>query len=85
MYGDDDEPAAKISSIIAVFSLKMQERDDQSVAEAHAEVIYLATGRTKIYPEKDFAKNYADIKAESERKRERKNVYPRFVSLLKDQ
>ena len=64
---------------------KMQERDDQSVAEAHAEVIYWATGRTKIYPEKDFAKNYIDIKAESERKRERKNVFPRSVSLLKDQ
>ena len=64
---------------------KMQERDNRSVAEAHAEVIYWATGRTKIYPEKDFAKNYTDIKAESERKRERKNVFPRFVSLLKDQ
>ena len=64
---------------------KMQERDDQSVAEAHAEVIYWATGRTKIYPEKDFAKNYTDIKAESERKRERKNVFPLSVSLLEDQ
>lgn len=64
---------------------KMQERDNRSVAEAHAEVIYWATGRTKIYPEKDFAKNYTDIKAESERKRERKNVFPRSVSLLEDQ
>ena len=64
---------------------KIQERDDQSVAEAHAEVIYWATGRTKIYPEKDFAKNYIDIKAGSERKRGRKNLSPRFVSLLKDQ
>ena len=64
---------------------KMPERDDQSVVEAQAEVVYWATGRTKIYPEKDFAKNYTDIKAESERKRERKNVFPRFVSLLKDQ
>ena len=64
---------------------KMQERDDRSVAEAHAELIYWATGRTKIYPEKNFAKNYTNVKAESERKRERKNVFPRSVSLLKDQ
>ena len=64
---------------------KMQERDNRSVAEAHAEVIYWATGRTKIYPEKGFAKNYIDIKAKSERKRERKNVFPRSVSLLEDQ
>ena len=63
----------------------MPERDDQSVVEAQAEVVYWATGRTKIYPERDFAKNYIDIKAESERKRERKNVFPRFVSFLKDQ
>jgi len=35
---------------------KMQEQDDQSVAEAHAELIYWTTERTKIYPEKDFAK-----------------------------
>ena len=64
---------------------KMQEQDDQSVAEANAEAIYWATGRTKIYPEKDFAKNYIDIKAKSKRKRERKNVLPRSVSLLKNQ
>ena len=64
---------------------KMQERDDQSVAEAYAEVIYWATGRTKIYPEKDFSKNYVDIKAESESKRGENNVSRRFISLLKDQ
>ena len=64
---------------------KMPERDDQSVVEAQAEVVYWATGRTKIYPEKDFAKNYINIKAESERKRERKNVLSRCVSPLKDQ
>ena len=39
-------------------------------AEAKAERIYWATGRTKIYPEKNFAKNYAEIKARSEKKRE---------------
>ena len=39
-------------------------------AEAKAEMIYWATGRTKIYPEKNFAKNYAEIKARSEKKRE---------------
>ena len=39
-------------------------------AEAKAEMIYSATGRTKIYPEKNFAKNYAEIKARSEKKRE---------------
>ena len=38
--------------------------------EAKAELIYWATGRTKIYPEKNFAKNYAEIKARSEKKRE---------------
>ena len=39
-------------------------------SEAKAEMIYWATGRTKIYPEKNFAKNYAEIKARSEKKRE---------------
>ena len=39
-------------------------------AEIKAEMIYWATGRTKIYPEKNFAKNYAEIKARSEKKRE---------------
>ena len=39
-------------------------------AEAKAEMIYWATGRTKIYPEKNFAKNYAEIKVRSEKKRE---------------
>jgi hypothetical protein len=52
---------------------KMQEQDEQSAAEVHAEMIYWATGRTKIYPEKNFAKNYIDIEAISERKRGRKN------------
>ena len=33
-------------------------------------MIYWATGRTKIYPERNFAKNYAEIKARSEKKRE---------------
>ena len=39
-------------------------------AEAKAEMIYWATGRTKIYPQRNFAKNYAEIKARSEKKRE---------------
>ena len=42
----------------------------QAETEAKAELIYWATGRTKIYPEKNFAKNYAEIKARSEKKRE---------------
>ena len=52
-------------------------------AGAKAEMIYWATGRTKIYPEKNFAKNYAEIKARSEKKRETdfkdrpKNVVPK--------
>tara|TARA_B100000886_G_C20236628_1_gene412849 strand:- start:319 stop:462 length:144 start_codon:yes stop_codon:yes gene_type:complete len=33
-------------------------------------MIYCATARTKIYPEKNFAKNYAEIKARLEKKRE---------------
>jgi len=64
---------------------KMQERNNQSVAEAHAEVVYWATGRTKLYPEKDFAKNYINIKAESERKRGKKYIFCRFGPLLKSQ
>ena len=45
----------------------------QAETEAKAELIYWATGRTKIYPEKNFAKNYAEIKARSEKKRETKS------------
>ena len=47
-------------------------------AEAKAEMIYWATGRTKIYPEKNFAKNYAEIKARSEKKRDSYNISARF-------
>ena len=50
-----------------------REENEQSEAEAKAEIIYWATGRTKIYPEKFFAKNYAEIKARSEQVREEKN------------
>ena len=32
------------------------------------EIVYWATGRTKIYPEKEFASNYAKIKSDSEKK-----------------
>ena len=48
----------------------MTKRKTTEEAEAKAEMIYWATGRTKIYPEKNFAKNYAEIKARSEKKRE---------------
>ena len=48
----------------------MTKRKTTDEAEAKAEMIYWATGRTKIYPEKNFAKNYAEIKARSENKRE---------------
>ena len=48
----------------------MTKRKTTKEAEAKAEMIYWATGRTKIYPEKNFAKNYAEIKARSEKKRE---------------
>ena len=47
-------------------------------AEAKAEMIYWATGRTKIYPEKNFAKNYAEIKARPKKKRDSYNISARF-------
>ena len=31
------------------------------------EIVYWATGRTKIYPEKEFASNYVKIKSVSEK------------------
>ena len=49
---------------------ELQNKSKQAEAEAKAEMIYWATGRTKIYPEKNFAKNYAEIKARTEKKRE---------------
>ena len=33
-----------------------------------AEIVYWATGRTKIYPEKDFAGNYRRITSSFEKK-----------------
>ena len=48
----------------------MTKRKTTEEAQAKAEIIYWATGRTKIYPEKNFAKNYAEIKARSEKTRE---------------
>ena len=48
----------------------MRKNKIKDEAEAKAEMIYWATGRTKIYPEKNFAKNYAEIKARSEKTRE---------------
>ena len=58
----------------------MTQRKTTEEAEAMAEMIYWATGRTKIYPEKNFAKNYAEIKARSEKKRADKNMSTRFES-----
>ena len=52
---------------------EMREENEQSEAEAKAEIIYWATGRTKIYPEKNFKMRYAEIKARSEQVREEKN------------
>ena len=34
------------------------------------EIVYWATGRTKIYPEKEFASNYRKVKSSSEKKQE---------------
>ena len=56
----------------------MTKRKTTEEAEVKAEVIYWATGRTKIYPEKNFAKNYAEIKATSEKKRDSYNISVRF-------
>tara|TARA_B100001057_G_scaffold466496_1_gene523700 strand:+ start:253 stop:441 length:189 start_codon:yes stop_codon:yes gene_type:complete len=58
----------------------MTKRKTTEEAEAKAEMVYWATGRTKIYPEKNFAKNYNAIKARSEKKRDDKNVSTRFES-----
>ena len=58
----------------------MTKRKTTDEAEAKAEMIYWATGRTKIYPEKNFAKNYAEIKARSEKKRDSNNISARFGS-----
>ena len=50
-----------------------EEGEEQSEAETKAEIIYWATGRTKIYPEKNFEMRYAKIKARSEQKRKEKD------------
>jgi hypothetical protein len=52
---------------------KIREENEQLEVEAKAEIIYWATGRTKIYPEKNFETRYAEIKARSEQKREEKD------------
>lgn len=59
---------------------EFQEPLEKAETEAKAELAYWATGRTKIYPEADFAKNYAKIKAKSEKKRDRKTASARFGS-----
>ena len=58
----------------------LQKNQKQAENKAKAELIYWATGRTKIYPEKDFARNYTDIKAESEKEREKDSISSRFRS-----
>ena len=57
---------------------ELQKKRKVSEAEAKAELIYWATGRTNVYPKKDFTKNYNEIKARSEKKREMKNISTRF-------
>tara|TARA_B110000467_G_scaffold130970_1_gene125505 strand:- start:115 stop:411 length:297 start_codon:yes stop_codon:yes gene_type:complete len=52
---------------------EMRDEEDNSEAETQAEIIYWATGRTKIYPEKNFGMRYAKIKVRSEQKRKEKN------------
>ena len=56
----------------------MTKRKTTDEAEVKAEMIYWETGRTKIYPEKNFAKNYPEIKARSEKKRDSYNISARF-------
>ena len=58
----------------------LQKNQKQAENKAKAELIYCATGRSKIYPEKDFARNYANIKTESKKKREKDSTSPRFRS-----
>ena len=57
---------------------KRQKNQKQAETEAKADLIYWATGRTKIYPEKYFATNYTEIKARSEKKRDKNNRSARF-------
>ena len=57
---------------------KRQKNQKQAEAEAKADLIYWATGRTKIYPEKDFATNYTEIKTGSEKKRDSNKTSARF-------
>ena len=57
-----------------------QKNQKQAENKTKAELLYWATGRTKIYPEKNFARNYTDIKAESEKEREKDRTSPRFKS-----
>ena len=58
----------------------MTKRKTTKEAETKAETIYWATGRTKIYPEKEFTKNNPNIKVRSEKKRDLKNILSRFRS-----
>jgi hypothetical protein len=60
---------------------KIREENEQLEAEAKAEIIYWATGRTKIYPEKNFESRYAEIKARSEQEREEKDDVKANVGL----
>ena len=60
----------------------MTKRKTTEEDEAKAEMIYWATGRTKIYPEKNFSKNYNKVRARSEKKRERKDASARSGSDL---
>ena len=55
-----------------------QKNQKRAEDEAKAELIYWATGRTRIYPEKDFSTNYTEIKTRSEKKRDRNKTSARF-------
>ena len=62
---------------------ELQKKRKLSEAEAKAELIYWATGRTNIYPKKDFTKNHNEIRARSEKERERKDASTHSGSNLK--
>ena len=52
---------------------EMREENEVSEDETKVEIVYWATGRSKIYLEKNFERRYAEIKARSEQKRKDKD------------
>ena len=59
---------------------ELQKNQKQAEDKAKAALIYWATGRTKIYPEKNFEKNYTDTKTRSEKKLGKDSISFRFSS-----